>query len=307
MNSLDKGLGYIGTLIREAREISLFKNYGEGYGFPDEKFVLWANKGLEQFQAAIAGVRPRAFSATKKITVDGSESYDLPSNILVENYVHEVAWKEQDTVGDWIILDPVFRPPYSSGGEPETVLIEGNKLYPNPIPTNGYIRVRYEAKLDRVDIRRGKIETANANFEWVDLVADSFDDTALSYAKTELSVVCVSDKYGNVTVRNLPVTDWDSSSRRLTFGSDFSADSGETIAASSYITIGADTTTHPKLHPLLRSTLLEYLKLHAQFTTSKTSAVATDREVAKLLGVVMDLYSQLPELSNEVPEKGIDY
>jgi hypothetical protein len=307
MNNLDQGLGYIGTLIREAREIALFKTYGENYGFSDEKFILWANKGLDQFQAAIDGVRPRAFSTSKKITVDGGEYYNLPSNIIIENLVHEIAWKEQDTVGDWLILDPMMRPGQSEGGEPETVLVEGNKFYPNPIPTNGYFRVRYEAKLDRVDIRRGKIETANANFEWVDLVADTFDDTALSNAETDLSVVCVSDKYGNVTVRNLPIDSWDSSSRRLAFSSDFSADTGETIAAGSYITIGADTTTHPKLMPILRSCLLEYLKLCAQLTTSKTSSAATDREVAKLLGVVMDLYAQLPELSSELPEKGIDY
>jgi len=268
-------------------------------GISDDLILEYLNEAQDHLQASILAVYPNEFDKTIVIPISGGqEEYEITDRIFINNKLISIQYRASGGDSDYSPLDQLmFRDRNTTRGYPSYYIRRGNKILLNPVPQSsvGDIRVAFYRELDDVDIRRGTISSHTATAtQLTALTLQTSDDDALSLANADY--LCINDRYGTVTMYNIPITSYDSATGVVTFSA-FTFATGETIANGDYVTVGKYTTTHSKLPDNCE----RFLRMYAQKRVLITDESATSMEEdGELVNIKQDIITSFADESRDI-------
>lgn len=260
----------VSLLILQARRMAENEDTPDGadvtVGITDEEVLQFLNDAQDRLQTLISGANStsKPFVVEKEIaTVEDQEEYDLEDRLFYNKEIELVEYSPTGDSGDYFPLQLVSQfNRNSNSGTPFGYYKRFGKIYLTPIPdtSNGTLRVLYERQLDDLDKRRGKITTVNGltSTTFTSIVIDTDADESSTPNLATIDYICVVDKYGTVTARNIPVGTYTASTNTLTPAGSHVFETGETIATNSYVTFHRYTTTHSGLPDECERYLIQY-------------------------------------------------
>jgi hypothetical protein len=270
-------------------------------GISTNLILEYMNQAQDHLQAAILATFPQEFTAEKTISMVGNqEEYTVPDRVFVNNKIVTVEYRSGPSLSDYNPLEPAnFRDRDTSPGSPAFYIRRSGKILVNPIPqsTQGDIRVTFYRELDDLDIRRGTISSfTNTGTAITALTLSTTGDDELALAGADY--LCVNDRYGTVTMYNIPVSSYSSTTGVVTLvGGSFTFVPGETISNGYYVTVGKYTTTHSKL----TDNAERYIQVFAQKRLLQTDeANSSVEEDAELLKIEQDVMNSFADESGDV-------
>lgn len=251
-------------LIEQVRRQTENEDVSSTTGISTEEFIQYLNDGQDRLQSIISSTYPDVFLAEKIITlVSGTEAYSVPDNMFLDSRIVNVEISLTGQTSDYYPLRPVQfrnRGTYESES-PFGYIRKNGQLLINGVyrGSGALLRVTYERALDALDIRRGSITSTTGT----PITAITLNSSGPTPDTNELpnitkgDYICVSDKDGNVTAYNVPVTAYDTGTRVITVTSHTLA-STESITAGDFVTLGRYSTTHSKLSESCERYLIAY-------------------------------------------------
>lgn len=255
-----------------ARSMSENQTVSAANDIPDDEFLQYLNDGQDRIQSLISNTRgtQKIFVQQKIIqAVANQESYTIPDRLLFNKSIENIEFSYDSTLNNYNSLQKAliankttFASDYPSG-----YYCARGSFFPIPLlsSSSGSFRVMYERSIDDLDIRRAQVQSVSGltstTFTNMTLVGISGsgepDESSTPANLTNIDYICVCDYDGNVTAYNIPVLSYDSSSNVLTPRS-FAFQTGETIAAGSYVTFHKWSTTVSQLPDECEKYLLNY-------------------------------------------------
>lgn len=295
-------------LITQVRKQSENTDFSETTGIGDEEIIQYLNDAQHRLQTVILAQHPAVF-LTESIenTVARQESYNLPSNAYLGNKVTNVDYSASGNEIDYIPLVMGNLKNRATGvfGDPKLYIRQSGKLLLSPVPatSTSKLRITHVKRIDQIDIRRGIISSANTSGNTVtSLVGDLSSTTALDLtALGSAEYICIVDAYGNIKMRNLPITSIDSSTGAITLDASFEFITGETVTAGNYIVIGKDTSTHSELERNCERYLLAYATWRLMRRDSSVDALEENNELASMEKEIAAAYAEVNDDVIEIP------
>lgn len=298
---------YLADLITTARNHSLNATSSSSVGVSDDHFIQYFNDGQDRIQNLLAKIGVYLFETTTEIDiVSATRSYALPSRTLAGNRVRMVEYSRD---GDSRHYGPLVQLTALQLSNDETsypygYLVRNGTIVLSPVPQSGggKLRVTYAQRLDDLDIRRASVASRTDSGTAITALALSTtgdDVTALDGG----SYLCVNDRDGNVTMRNLRYDSYDDSTGVVTItGSSFTYDTGESIAVGDYVTLGQDTTTHSKLDPTIERYLVKYaVREVVAIEDSSADVTQLDQMLVAMENDIEELFSPVNQDIQTIP------
>ena len=301
MRSLDR-------IIDQVRRQTENEEFDDFTGISDDEFIQYLNDAQYNLQAAIVHQHPRVFTAETIITaVPGQEVYDLPSDCLLGNKVHNVEYSATGLEEDYYVLEQDTLKYRSSGvdGAPIKYIRMSGQILLVPQPQGaGSIRVTYIRRLRELDKRQAKIVSGTVSTSSFTLTLDTntFSTETKSLAKHDY--ICIVDKEGKSLVKNIEISSVDFNTIVCT-GHTLGSDESATIPAGSFVVGGKDTTTHSELDISVERYLIAYCAWKIlKRDSSVDSAEAADelsmmlKEIVKSYAMISDDIQYIPQLNS---------
>lgn len=270
------------TLIYLARIRTKNTDYSDDNGIPQELFVEVGNEAQEHLQTAISNINSQLFIESEDVTiVAGQEAYEVTDRVFLGGKIIKVDYSSS---GYDIDLYPLRRmnalDRRGTRGVPRGYLVQNNKILLNCIPDGAYgkIRITYIRQLDRIEISRG---TVNGTPSGSTIATTGMDTTSLPVSASNVTHICVSNKYGEVLLRNAEVASWLSPNFTLV-GSVASYLVGGAVAADlagGHITFGKYTTTFSKLPDACERYLLLYMQKRILTADESQTSLEEDQDL----------------------------
>jgi len=297
MRSLD-------ALIALARQRTNNTDYGLRSGVPQNLAAQFANDAQDHLQSVIVSEHPQEFTTDIEIpVVSGQETYSISDNVFAGGKLINIWYSPTGQQRDYYRLKPrtMLERQQQEGNDPLFYIRASGLVYLNPIPRNsaGKIKVAYYRELDNLDIVRGRVDSASGSaIVYSSPPANSPDDLT-----TATEYICVSDKFGNVMLRNVVVdnvagatiTSVDALTTYLV-GSYVLADT-----VGGYITIGKYSTTHSKMPEFCERYLLTYLQKRLLNKQSSNNSLVEDDELKSIEADILLSFGQPTEDVYEIP------
>lgn len=296
----------VDLLIKDSRIASLQKDYGEEYGIQDDFFLVALNKANQNIQRYLVTEMAEPFAAYQDIDlVAGQVAYDVPSDIFATNLIYDVRVSLTGLERDlYEPLEKMTYRQYGQTGNPCAYLVDGNIIYLDSAPqsSTGFIRVRYERRLNKLDIRRGTIDSVSTSAtQLVALSVDvsNDDEDALSAAE----YITLVTTYGGVIVRNVQVTGYDTTTGNFTFPSAHTYTGDDTLATNAqYVCIGNSSSTHFQLPDCFEDYYIDFIKNEVYELLSEEEQQVTNPKLDRILAKCAEIYAQMPSGHNPIPE-----
>lgn len=296
------------VLIKEARAYSLNSDYDDDSGIPQSFFVQAAQNANVSLNRIIVKEVSEAFASYYEFDlVADDQDYDLPTMLFAENMVYLAEYSATGLAQDYLELERRQDRQYDIIGSPQEYAIDNGVIYilPTPTSSSGKVRLRYEKRKDNVALRSGKVASTTGALP--SLTAITLEDEAIWLDSDALGgaieYVCINNASGTILMRNVPIDSYDSTTRTLTVSSGFASGSGETIPVGSYVTIGADTTTHPQYYPFCRDYFITYMQVAAMNIRGSTDEIEEDERLKGIRTEIIDIYQQMPTGKVFIPER----
>lgn len=295
-------------LITQVRKQSENTDFSDTTGIGDEEIIQYLNDAQHRLQTVILAQHPAVF-LTENIqnTVARQESYDLPSNAYIGNKVTNVDFSSSGNEVDYTALSLGNLKNRSTGvyGQPFFYIRQSSKLLLSPVPSTSVskLRIVYVKRIDQIDIRRGIISSVSTSGSSITtLIGDlssttSLDLTALGNAE----YLCIVDTYGNVKMRNLPITSVESTTGAITLDASFEFEEGESVAIGDYLVIGKDTSTHSELERNCEKYLLAYATYRLMRRDSSVDAPEENNELISMEKEIAAAYAEVNDDVLEIP------
>jgi hypothetical protein len=301
------------TLIRRIRKETNNEDYGANAGISQTQICEYMNDGLGFLEEGLSSIHSDQFLTTDSIDlVSGTEEYDLPSNLLKGGGIHLVEYKWNSNDFYKMKRGTLLNKANGITGQPSTYIPLGSSLLLSPIPsaskTDG-LRITFTERLNRLDVRRGTVDTATLNTGTNTITALSLLNTSiLGLADNEFDehdYICIVDADGAFKMKNIPITGIDHNSGDITVRSGFTFNSGETIAVGDYVVFGKDTSTHQlKLDPSVERFLIAYAAWKVLRQDSNDDSKEQSDELAAMRDSILESYSTPNDDLILVPESG---
>ena len=304
-------------LIEQVRRQTENEDFDSFVGISDEEFIQYINDAQYNLQAAIVHQHPRVFTAEAIVdAVNGQESYELPSDCLLANKVHNVEYSNTGDEDDYYVLEQSTIKYRTTGiqGSPTKYTRLGGKLLLAPVPqSGGKLRITYIKRLRELDKKQAQVGAArdakpndniissSGTFD-IALETNNFETNTDGLSKHDF--VCIVDKEGKSLVKNIEIT---SSSLSVITCPAHTLDTGEsaTIPVGAYIVGGKDTTTHSELDISVERYLISYCawKILKRDSSVDSSEAAEElammlREIVKSYAMVSDDIQFIPQLNS---------
>lgn len=255
---------YLGDLITTARYHTQTVTGNTSIGVRDDQFIQYFNDAQDRIQSSLATAGVYLFETTYEANlVATTRSYALPDRTLAGNRVRMVEYSHNGDSKEYYPLAQLT-PLQLSNNEvtyPMGYIVRNGSILISPVPQSGTgkLRITYAQRLDDLDIRRASILShTDSGSAITALTLDTSDDDSTALGGS--TYLCVSDRDGTVTMRNIRYDSYNSSSGVITLtGGSFTYDTGETMANGDYVTIGKDTSTHSSLDPMIERYLIKYV------------------------------------------------
>ena len=311
---------YIGDIITNARldtqnadDIPTSTNQ---VGIETKDFLRYANYAQQRLQGKISKVYPSAFIAEIEIAIVAAQaSYSIADHVYLGTRIIKVEYSPTSAVKDYYPLPPT-NPynTYNGSGMPCAYHRRDGYIIVEPIPATaqGSIRVTYERTLDKLELRRGRINGTPSGAV-IDLTHSTYGaptaaDEALFVAGT---YICVSDHYGAPLLYNGIISSYVAGTDALTLSANVSTylPSGGTLAglADGYITLGKYTTTHSKLPEDAERYLTEYANRRVGKRELSAGTAGIDAELTDIEQEIVSSYKMADKDVKPIPIADYSY
>jgi hypothetical protein len=268
---------------------------GANDGISLEEYYQYLTDGARMLQRQIVALGSTRFRAAYIVSVSGSESYSMPTDMLHPGRVVTLEYSSTGDAADYRRLDRVSQlERYSQTGSPFQYILQGKTFLVNAYPSSGTFRLTYDQAVPTVDKRRGTVSaktTASGALTALTLAGYTSADFDLYDALT------IIDFYGNVKMRGVPYTSVNSGTGVVAIqGSSYTYPDGSTIAVGDYFALGEYASSHPLIDDHLEGILILYCVKRILIRDSSDDAVMNDAEFKALLVDALDTYADEPDV-----------
>lgn len=292
---------YVGDLITEIRRDTRNQDVpttDSDVGISTEDFLRYINFAQEKCQAIAISAKSTKFNTPEEISlVADTSEYEISDRVYLDEHILNVEYSNSGLARDYYELrEQTISQRSDSPGSPAFYIRRGGSIILCPVynSSGAKVRVTYDRAVDTLDIRRGQIASRTDSGTQVSaIVLDTTSDDPEALESAQF--ICVNDAYGAVTMYNIPVTAYNSSTGALTLRtSPHTYASGETAAVGAYVTVGEYTTTHCKLNHLCEKYLAQYAAYKIFGRDSSKDLVAMRDDMKDALKDIMTSYQEAP-------------
>ena len=298
MRSLDR-------IIEQVRRQTENEEFDDFTGISDEEFIQYINDAQYNLQAAIVHQHPRVFTAEAIVdAVSGQESYNLPSDCLLANKVHNVEYSNTGHDDDYYVLEQSTIKYRTTGiqGSPTKYTRLGGKLLLAPEPqSGGKLRITYIKRLRELDKRQAKVSSGTVSSSQFTISLDTNTFTTETKALGKHDFICIVDKLGNSLVKNIEITSVNFDSI-VCSGHTLAQGESATLPAGSFIVGGKDTTTHSELDISVERYLIAYCAWKKLKRDSSVDSAEAAEELAMMLKEIVKSYAMVSDDIQFIPQ-----
>ena len=284
---------YVKYLIDQIRRETENEDPTSFTGIKDSEFLQYLNDAQHRLQSLITAHHPRVFIEETEIDiVSGQESYDLPTDIFLENKVHKVEYSSTGELDDYYILEEADYSVRSSGstGSPANYIRMSGKILLSPVPTSGKLRINYIRRIRELDLRQMEFESGGyATDTGILTFKEASDIDSLS----EHDYLCIVDKDGVKIKSNLSYSNL--------LGTSITLDTGLGLGAG-YLVGGKDTTTHSDLPRNCERYLIAYCAWKIFKRDSSMDSGDQQAELSAMEQDIVDSYKVITDDVQYVPQ-----
>lgn len=305
----------ISLLISRSRSITGNTDFTEDTGFQDEDFLEWATSAQHRIHSKIVQMAPDVFESEKVYSVtSGQEAYDIPELAHLNTRITQVDFSPSTSERDYYPLQKAQLVERQTGiaGNPSVYIRKSNQILLAPAPTSGMIRIVYQRRFPRLDIRRASVDSVVLDDATSTITSLVFDVTTLSSEDIvriqDEGYVTIVDRDGVIQMAAIPVSEVNSSNGAVTLVSGFEYESGETIAVGDYVVLGNYTSTHSPLPSEVGERyLIEFMNWKAQKGDSSSDSKEQVSEVEQIEAEIISAYTPADNDVARVPIISYDY
>jgi hypothetical protein len=302
-------------LILQARRMTNNETFSSEEGIGNEELLAYLNNGQDRLFRRIVAVHPKLFIKEKTISaVMNQESYNLPDDVLHWNAITSIEYSYTGLDRDYSPLRKgtiTDRSP-DSEGVPSRYIMRSGKFLASPIPNNsaGSFRVSYVRRIQKLDLRRGRVLTVTLDTTNKQVTALTLDVGQIDYDFEKIQendYLCVVDRNGEIQMADVLFDSLDEDTGAITVSSDFVYQTGETIAVGDYIVLGKNTSTHSELSDDCDGYLEEYVSKKINHRDSSDDFAVSDKELKGMEDDIVDSFSEVEQDVTFIPEINEDY
>lgn len=300
----------IDHLLTLVRQRTKNPDYSSTSGIANEMFLEFYNQAQDRLQAVIANVYSNEFITDTEIAVTGAdEDYSISDRVLANSKIVNVEFSPTGLATDYYLLERGnIRDRKTIEGSPSYYIFRDGEILLNYIPssTQGKIRATYYRELDDLDIERG---TVSGTPSGTTVATSNMDITSSPVNATNVIYICITDKFGNVMLRNGIVASWSSPNFTLAANVSTYLVGSYSLAnlANGSITFGKYTTTFSKLSDTCERYLQTYVQKRILTLDESNTSLEEDLELKAMEEEISATYTDetrdvelIPILDDEI-------
>lgn len=301
------GTRLLDYIIDDVRESTENQDFSDTNGIQESEFVRFINNAQYRLQNLIVNQHPKVFTAEYVVNItSNTEEYTLPDMTFLGNKVTQVEYSPTTSDRDYYPLRPasLYNRNYNLEGDPDYYIRRNGKILLLPTPNNsgGKLRISYVKKVPKVDLRRGLVSavTLGAN-SITSLTIDTTDVTTDATEIAKWTRMCVVDEEGNINMRNIKFTSYDSSTGVFTIDSSFTFDSGETIEVGNWIVMGPYSSSFLELPDEVERYIIDYASAYILHRDSSSDLNAQLLSLKDMESDIINSYAEIDDDIIEIP------
>jgi hypothetical protein len=291
------------TLITLSRRITENQEFTDTAGIQDDEFIQFFNDGQEEIHALINQNWPHVLMGSKTFDlVSNQEAYDIPDDVYLGTRIDFVEFSKANPDYFYALKKGSLKERLNGiQGDPSFYIRNGTQLLIQPKPqSNSKLRITYQKAIPRLDLKRGVILSFTTSGNQITALSldpnEFFDRNTL----LEDNYITVADKYGNVTMRKIPISDV-SSSGVVTIEAGFEFEDGETLAIGDYVYPGKYTSNFSALPDICEKGMLEYVNTRIKIRDSDSDAAAIAQVLERMLNTLNAAFAEPDNDPDYVP------
>lgn len=292
-------------LITQVRRSTENLEVSDSSGIQQTEIIQYFNDAQDELQAEISVLNPQVFSVDNtQDSVSKQEAYNIPDDAFLGNRVDMVEYSSQAGVEKFFNLKQGTIQERLSGdiaGVPSFYIRRSGQILLQPIPDTGgeKIRISYQKKIPRMDIRSGTVLTVVLTSNAITTLTLDTTETLDAAALTEEGFITVVTSNGDQEMRRIPVDAVDDATGVVTVTPGFTFQTGETIVVGDFTLRGEETTTHSQLPANCERFLVDYARMRVLQRDSSNDA----REAS----LIVQAQKQSIIRSFAEPDRDVDY
>lgn len=298
---------YVGDLITEVRRDTRNEDIptpDTQVGISTEDFLRYLSFAQEKCQAIAVSAKSTKFNAVKEISLVASQiEYRIPDRVYLDEHILNVEYSHSGQARDYYELrEQTLSKRDDNYGCPAFYIRRGGGVLLCPVynSSGAKARITFDRAVDNLDIRRGSVLsslTSNGILAALTIDPDTDDADAISRAQ----YLCINDAFGNVTMYNIPIVGYNSSTGVVAIANtSFTYQEGETVDIGSYVTVGEYTTTHSKLNHLCERYMSQYAEYKIFRRDSSNDSNEAKADMRETLKEISTSYAETPRDECEI-------
>jgi hypothetical protein len=295
----------IDRLIDQVRRQTENEDSSASAGIQDVEFLQYINDAQDRLQSLITATHPMVFVKEQIIPgIIDQEKYDLPKDAYKQNAITTVEYSPSGNTEDYYHIEQttIKRRDTAVQGFPVTYVRRSGTILLQPRPQQaGNLRLNYQKRIDRMDKRRGVVQTAvlGANNTITSLVLDASSSTAPldTSALSEDNYLCICDRDGTPLMRNVEFDSIDAGTGVVSITNGFTYEDGESLPPGSFVTSGRDSRTHTELPRMCERYLISYCAWKIQ---KRDSSVDYQEQEAELKAMEDDIVNSFADIDDDI-------
>lgn len=300
MNRLDR-------LISISRKITQNEDFSDTTGISDDEFIQHLNDAQDRIVSKINTMHPKIFVKQKTLTnTANNEEVSLPSDVYMQNRIilAEYNTSQSATTNFYPLKKGSIQERIDGlSGEPSFYIHLGNTLLLKPTPQGvGQIRVTYQKRLPKLDIRRGAIESVTATGGVISAIKLSESNTEAvldASGLNEDNYLTVVNRAGVVKMIDIEYDSVDTDGTINLTGTHSYDEDTESIAVGDFVCRGASATHVSELQDMCERYLLAYTNFKILKQDSNIDSAEASQELLMLEDDIVAAYAD--------PSSDVDY
>lgn len=283
-------------LILVSRRATGNSDFSDTAGVQDEEFIQAINDGQEEIHGVLNGMFPTILMAEKYQDVSiGVETYSIPSDCYMGTRIDNISYSPSGLDQDYYPIRKGSLKERIDGinGNPSFYLRQGSNLIIQPPPQQGgKLRIIYQKTIPYLDIVRGTVSAVTLGTNTITSLtldtATNLDADALN----EQPYMTICDKYGTVKMKNIKIDSVVASTGQVNITSDFTFESGETIAVGDFAFRGKYSSNISQLPDICEKYLIEYSNMRIFVRDSNTDQADVANFLTKIEGTLRSAFAE---------------
>lgn len=301
--------GILDKLVERVRRMTHSQSYTDSAtstaqrGLQTQTIVDLFNDAHEALHGMLFDNGSQTYLKQDTLNITATEAVSISSDAFLGVNVLSVEYKYGSGSNDYYKLksSTIHERDTRSTGDPLTYIQRNNQLLLNPVPSQAVtdgLRVTYEYQLPTVDVRRGKVSAVDDGNDPTSITigANALATAAMSDSDLVGTYITVVDKDGNIQMKDIPITAYDTGTGVITLGS-FTSASTEVVAVDDYVVMGTNSSTHSPFPRACEPYLLEFVKRDIHALLGDPQQVSSER---KLIALQFRLESMFAEWNTDI-------